>query len=353
MDTTLIRIGILALLFAPAVAAQDRQAGQGLPENGTVQADAVVTLHPISHLTRRAAATEAQAKLLEATSGAEDQLAQRDALSAATKSADAMAAGLMAMVQAYCEPALNPDGGTLVDLVLGAEDALIVIGTPAQQTWVKGFLALQVTDGSVIDVQAHVLSVPAGQLASLGFPVGGQPALLEAGEAGALLAQLKSGGGQVVTAPRLLTLPRQRGSVSIINEQSYVTDWEVRVVQPGDQLLADPVIDTLQEGVTSDVQVVLLPDDLLGVDVTLTHSDVVEPVDTVPWAPDATATDEERMLTRDLTVSLADVHQVSATAQLVTVSGATMLLTVAGLEADQDLAVLVSAKRILPEGAGR
>ena len=67
----------------------------------------------------------------------------------------------------------------------------------------------------------------------------------------------KSGDGTVLMAPTLLMLNGQQGSVSVINQEAYVKDFEVEVAQGC--FIADPVIDVIKEGIVLDCGAVLDP----------------------------------------------------------------------------------------------
>ena len=77
--------------------------------------------------------------------------------------------------------------------------------------------------------------------------------------------QLKEDGADVLSAPKLVTLPVQRGSLSAGETISYVKDYDVRRV--GEAIIADPVIDTLQAGISLTTLVADLPDGRIGLSV--------------------------------------------------------------------------------------
>jgi type II secretory pathway component GspD/PulD (secretin) len=56
----------------------------------------------------------------------------------------------------------------------------------------------------------------------------------------------------LVNAPRLTIYNRQRANLSIVNQVSYVKDYDVEVAQTA--FIADPLVDVVQDGLTLDVK---------------------------------------------------------------------------------------------------
>ena len=55
-----------------------------------------------------------------------------------------------------------------------------------------------------------------------------------------------------MNAPRLTIYNRQRANLSIVNQVSYVKDYDVEVAQTA--FIADPLVDVVQDGLTLDVK---------------------------------------------------------------------------------------------------
>lgn len=350
MVLSLMRAALAVLLLSPVALAQS---GERLaaPEVA-MEAEAVARVVPIGDLTRRADADAARDELLELarTGATPDLTALREQLESAVARADRVADDLCAMVRIYGQPAFEASLGTHVDRIVGGDDLLIVIGTPSQQAWVDEFLELQRVEDVLYDVQAHILSVPEGALEALSprdMDTTGGTTLLDEATADALLADLSAAGGEVVTAPRLLTFARQRGSLSVAREHAFVLDYELRTVQPGDRVVADPIIDVVQEGVFLDVQGVPLPGGVIGLDLKLTHADVEEPIETM----DAREQLGMESYAEPLELALPSVRSVSVETQIELVSGSTAVLSSSGLEPGRELAVMVRVQRVAPEEA--
>ncbi len=66
------------------------------------------------------------------------------------------------------------------------------------------------------------------------------------------------GAGTIVTSPTVQTFSGQRASVQVVNQISYVKDFEIQVVQGA--AIADPVIDVIQEGIVLETSFLAEPD---------------------------------------------------------------------------------------------
>jgi hypothetical protein len=87
----------------------------------------------------------------------------------------------------------------------------------------------------------------------------------------------KDSGLSVVAAPRLTLFEKQTGTISIVNQLSYVKSFEIR--SQGDTLVADPVIDTLSEGLVLALRVQQADAGSMKIDLDLTQSSVVRPIE--------------------------------------------------------------------------
>ena len=75
-----------------------------------------------------------------------------------------------------------------------------------------------------------------------------------------------------ITAPRITVYDRQRANVSLLNQVSYVQDYDIEVAQ--DEFIADPIIGIVQDGMTIDVRPVVSKEQrhiTLDIDVTWAH----------------------------------------------------------------------------------
>ena len=103
----------------------------------------------------------------------------------------------------------------------------------------------------------------------------------------ALLERVQRG-VDVLSAPRILALNGHRAEVSTGERISYVRDYDVEIA--GETAIADPVIDTLFDGIVFDVVAGSLPERRLGVDLDVTSGRVERPIpefETTVGVPDS------------------------------------------------------------------
>ena len=111
-------------------------------------------------------------------------------------------------------------------------------------------------DGSDGDVRARTENIfdrMLGQLLSSGGGFSMAFTFLDDLEVTALLRAVeKSYNSTVVSAPRLTIYNNQRANLTLVNQVSYVKDYDVEVAQTA--FIADPLIDVVQDGLTLDVR---------------------------------------------------------------------------------------------------
>jgi type II secretory pathway component GspD/PulD (secretin) len=112
-------------------------------------------------------------------------------------------------------------------------------------------------DGSQGDIRARTENILDNALGSLLNSVGGATVgfsvLNDDLKLGGLIRAVeKNLDATLVNAPRLTIYNRQRANLSIVNQVSYVKDYDVEVAQTA--FIADPLIDVVQDGLTLDVK---------------------------------------------------------------------------------------------------
>lgn len=85
-------------------------------------------------------------------------------------------------------------------------------------------------------------------------------------------------GLEIVSAPSLLVLPSQEGQLSVLNEIAYISDWALETIEPGGREIADPTIDTIQEGLDMHFRVWQLDLNGFGIEVGLEYTEVARPI---------------------------------------------------------------------------
>ena len=241
------------------------------------------------------------------------------------------AADLATMITAYITPSFDEFPGKVRSM---SGSSLVAHCTPAQQLWLKAFLQKQRAARGVITVKAQVLTVEPGTFARLGYSSKSAITMLETGQQEALLAELEDAGVQWLTAPALSTLPRQRGELKITNEQSFIVDWELHVVQPGDRKIAAPIIETVKEGLVVSLQAVPLPDSTYGLALYLEHTEIEQPVETLEVVLD------EELPPVELTLLTRHIFTIDTT--VVMPSGSQALFVTSRSRKQHEVAVLLS-----------
>lgn len=272
---------VAALLCSASLAAQE----SGTPETrlSAVPSGAprlVTNVFDVSELTGHARLAALRATVAEgAPDDHPDGLATLlDSLAAAQHDADEASAQLVTFVRAFVDPPLDEGTRQTIDWV--RDGLLLVIGTPAQQDWVRDFLATQRDFDRAIRVRVRIVAIDDDELPEFGLDGGGVK-IVPSAEADSLVAALVERHTLSVTSPTVLALPRQKANVSVQRQHTYVQGWELRVVEPDETKVADPVIGTIDEGTSFDVCGAPLHDGRLGLDVRYRESKLQQPLETM------------------------------------------------------------------------
>ncbi|MEZ5977578.1 MAG: hypothetical protein R3F34_05100 [Planctomycetota bacterium] len=199
---------------------------------------------------------------------------------------------------------------------LAATDGGLLVATlPSEaHTWMASWLdVLRRGEFDLADCSLRFFDAPPSTYDRLGIV--DQTRVYETSQLPALLES----GLEVITAPRLLAFMRQKCTVGITNQTAYVKDYELVVVAPGDQLIADPVIDVVQDGIEATLRVTPLPDGTFGLWMEASLSRLKRPIATT-----------EVTLAEGLapvTIGLPEVSTVKLRTRVVMRSGTSILLT--------------------------
>lgn len=239
-------------------------------------------------------------------------------------------------------------GGSQQVQALG-DDTLTVMGTPAQQQWVRDYLGALRTVTGFYDVKATIYILEEGRLGKLMGGLGS--AVLDAPAAERLRGEV--GDADVLTAPRILVVPGQRATLSVVDQTAYIKDYEVTVLPGQATEIADPVIEVLQTGLVLELDSAPLGKGraAMKAELSLSHADRPFPEAKVKVG---TAGSE-------VTIQLPEVHSVKATGRFdLTLGNAVAFGTrapaggVMGAEDNEEREVLVvievSHVESLPEG---
>ncbi len=134
----------------------------------------------------------------------------------------------------------------------------------------------------LVNIETHVIEVDARVAdAVLGHRRPAQDArslALTVAEAESIMKRVEaSPKASVVAAPRITVYDNQKCNVSMLNQISYVKDYEVEVADVS--VIADPVIGIIQEGITLDMRPTITADKKkIIVSISSTHASVARPI---------------------------------------------------------------------------
>lgn len=252
---------------------------------------------------------------------------------------------LITMVRAFITPPFEAD---LDELAAPSPDTLVALCTQAQQDWIREFLDLQRrSQGRLIDVQTAIVRGPRGAFGKL---LGTERSATTLGDPSVLPGLMQhfqqEAGFEVVSTPRLKILDRQRAQLSVLNEVAYVKEYRLRLIHPGDVELADPVVETIREGIEIEVIGTPIEDDLYALGVELDLTKLKRPIATRTVRVRAGQDGEAE-------VGMPEINTVAVESQLLLVDGATAVLLVASPTEDQDVAVFITIRITEPGAHGR
>jgi hypothetical protein len=236
----------------------------------------------------------------------------------------------------FCEPALDP---AQERIQAESQGYLLAYLRPEQHEWLSRFLDLQ-QDGArqwLADVEARLYSVPAGVLARM--DLSGSATLLEdAGAIEGMTAELERRSAISLNAPRVTLLPGQRGDLSVLNEVSYVKEYELHVVEPGNSEILDPVVDVIQEGHVLSIRALEVSDGLYGLEIESVSVEIERPIPTrmIRLSP---------LREQEVEIGLPEVRTAKVNATVRLADGGGVLLVASGLAAERDLAIVLSFHR--------
>ena len=168
------------------------------------------------------------------------------------------------------------------ELNVHGRTTMVVTGTAEHHAWIRNFLALQ-RDRSApfLMLQSHQVRASAEAFERLGFE--GPTAIIEdPAEAGRVVETLVGAKEvvEVLSAPQLMISQGSPAEVSVMNQVSYVKNYEVVYVHPGPTAIADPVIDIVQEGVFNRMIGMQIEPGLYALDIEVERSEIERPIPT-------------------------------------------------------------------------
>ncbi len=229
------------------------------------------------------------------------------------------------LIEHHCEPGFESGVSSIHPLEDGT---LIVRATPEQQGWVESFLLMQRRFRGLIHVQTRFVVARPGELTFGSEPESAH--LIAESAFRDLVARSDDGDATVLTAPQLVVHPRQKGSVSVFNSISYVSSWSEHRVEPNGQLVLDPQVDILEEGVSVVSRVTPLPSGLYAMSVDISYCDVARPI----------PTERVRVGGRSVEISVPEVTRAHLESTLHLAEGGAAIFTT-DVSPDRELVVLI------------
>lgn len=181
---------------------------------------------------------------------------------------------------------LTPPLGPGDDLQVLGKRWLALLGSPAQIANAEALLAVAAANRErPVDVAVQLVTVP-----KAGFEAHVRDLLrdgkqgeqsrwelvLETDAATRLLAATKTAQAATLDAPTITVMPLQRAMVQIANQTAYVKDFEV--TRNGDSVVADPVVDVVQDGLRAEVVATFLEADLMAVGIDVQIQQLERPI---------------------------------------------------------------------------
>jgi hypothetical protein len=240
---------------------------------------------------------------------------------------------LESLIETFVRPPLRPD----VDRIQLKTDGMIRCSLDDERdAWLDAFLRLQRRTSCMLDLQFRFVQGARGAFDRFGLSENASVIVSQSDLAGILQDST------TVTAPRIVVWNRQQSSLSVLDKIAYVERWDVRTVEPNQQVIVDPVIREVPDGVTMGVSAVLLEDALFGAIVDVEQSRVARPI---PTKKVRLATPDNR----EVEVAVPETTTVSLQATVMLRAGEIALFRAPLQDDAHDVAVLLSIRRVDPE----
>lgn len=212
--------------------------------------------------------------------------------------------------------------------------ALIASLSPEGHRWLESFLNAQRAFTGLVRIETRLFKIPRGRLATLG--VGTSASFATSEERDAFIARLNSDKQTTaITAPAVLVYPNQRANVSVLSQLSYIKDYTIHVVEPGQQHVVDPEVAVINEGVVLDVKPTPMPGDAVTLDLEFKTAEVLRPIPTRKVRLDVGSESEGE-------IGLPEVRTARILATVSLANGASVAVSTPGSSAEEDLLLLIT-----------
>lgn len=215
-----------------------------------------------------------------------------------------------------------------------ADGRFQVKGAAATHEYVVDFLSAQRRSTKGVSLTMLLLEMPAGHLKKLGL---NESSAIFNGEVECadFLQRVRADGEvDVMSTPAVSFRPRSTAYISTTNEVSYIADYILQIVEPGNTEILDPVIGVVEEGVAINVRAVPVPGGVFQFDLEINYSMLQRPIPMV----------KTRIQSGDgpeVEISLPIVDKISLNSVLALTEGSAALISSASPAKDRDFAILV------------
>jgi hypothetical protein len=188
------------------------------------------------------------------------------------------------ILKTYLQPPFDPQRD---QLQITEGDSLVAKLAPEQLEWLDAFLKRQRSEPRMIAVDLRIVEAPPGALR--GLAEGTEPVLLGTPEARRAFDERLAAlaGIEDTSEPRLRVRQRVRAGMGVADRLAYLKDWKLETVEPGPQTIADPVIDTIDEGYLVWIRAVEIDASTIDLELELEWSEVRRPIPTKKVVLDA------------------------------------------------------------------
>jgi hypothetical protein len=215
----------------------------------------------------------------------------------------------------------------------------VLTATAPQHEWVSAFFDHLRKYDKLVEVEARFVRVPGERLKELGIE--GTSVFPKPEDVPTLLEALKQTPKvEFMSAPRVVVLPLQRASISVLDQVRYVGDWRVETVEPGAQEVLVPEIEELETGLALDVRAVPLPGEKLALTLEAQEARLARPL--VPFT--------EKLKTKkgevEVAIALPDVAIQRVQTELLLQDGSTAVLVVDPSSSKDRLVIVVTVRSV-------
>lgn len=215
----------------------------------------------------------------------------------------------------------------------------VLTATSPQHEWVSAFFDHLRDYDKLIEVEARFVHVPSERLKELGIE--GPSVFPRPDDVPSLLEALKQTPKvEFVSAPRVMTFPLQRASISVLEQIRYVGNWRVETVEPGAQEVLVPEIEELDTGLALDVRAVPLPGEKIALNLEAQEARLMRPL-----APITQKLKTKKGET-DVAIALPEVDIQRVQTELLLQDGSTAVLVVDPSSSKDRLVILVTVRSV-------